>query len=340
MSITAACGTCGKTYTVGENLIGRTAKCKQCGHPFRIEPAQQDGGAMDPFAAGAAAPPPVRAHAVPPPIPPQEQSDGQYDLSGADPYAAGQAYPAAPVYAPAVPAVPVAGQYAPPQQYLGVPQYPAGPAAPAKRGMPLWLTAAITGVACVALVAAAVLIFRPSSSESSSSSSTSSKPKATPVDAQPADVAAEEPNKVYLECWISGASTEDKASLQRKLSQKLVERLGRSGWTESSAPRVTVVARIGRHRERRQVSYQEGSVHKQVLVDVPVYACDLTIETATGPAGWRVTVQGDSSYARTGPLPRLSSERELYQKLEQDAQETLVARLNSVTFPSPRSIGR
>jgi hypothetical protein len=59
MSIVVACGKCGKQYRVGEELIGRRAKCQQCGAEMVIaapEPAENRFSE-----------PPLQAWAPPPP---------------------------------------------------------------------------------------------------------------------------------------------------------------------------------------------------------------------------------------------------------------------------------
>lgn len=44
MSATVQCPSCGKSFSVSEALLGKTAKCKQCGEPFLLE-ANVNGGA-------------------------------------------------------------------------------------------------------------------------------------------------------------------------------------------------------------------------------------------------------------------------------------------------------
>src|ERR1700677_4383109 len=36
MAITVACDNCQNTYNVGEEFVGRTVKCRNCGHMFTI----------------------------------------------------------------------------------------------------------------------------------------------------------------------------------------------------------------------------------------------------------------------------------------------------------------
>src|SRR5579883_3384006 len=60
MSITFQCGQCGKQYTVGDQLAGKSVKCKNCGQPIRIPGAAAKSAAPSakPAASRASSPPP------------------------------------------------------------------------------------------------------------------------------------------------------------------------------------------------------------------------------------------------------------------------------------------
>jgi DNA-directed RNA polymerase subunit RPC12/RpoP len=47
MAITFACEDCGKSYTVGDNLAGKSGTCKQCGHKMRVPSATGAGPDRD-----------------------------------------------------------------------------------------------------------------------------------------------------------------------------------------------------------------------------------------------------------------------------------------------------